>query len=116
MTLSSLGGRDTMILDKEMRSGVGNCDDSIDPATKEWLHLATDVHDSEECLAQCKDRFIAEAVEGQASNMDALCEALSRTGEAGKNTAFDWLYCCDSVLCGVAFDRKTRRAGQDRGF
>lgn len=86
------------------------CDESIDPAAKKWGHLATDVKDSEGCVAQCRDRFL----EGD-STTRALCEALNGTaGRVGGDLGFGWLYCCDSVLCGVWFDTEATEIEQDR--
>ncbi|CAI4212563.1 unnamed protein product [Parascedosporium putredinis] len=88
------------------------CDDSIDPSTKEWGSLATDVRDSRGCLAGCRERFAAD-VQGRsvsrrapsAETAEALCAALvaqaeKRTEGSTGYDVFNRLYCCDSVVCG----------------
>ena len=100
----------------KMRPRAPSCDASIDPATREWGYTAVNVHDPDPCLAQCRERFVAEVVAAPADDNVALCEALNGTAEAGKDMDFGWLYCCSSVLCGVHFDRVTRGPGHDRGF
>ncbi|SPN98556.1 uncharacterized protein DNG_01602 [Cephalotrichum gorgonifer] len=91
------------------------CDSSIDPSSRKWGQLATDVKDSAACVAQCKERFMGQ-VAAVAQNDDtagALCEALNSTAGFGADLGFGWLYCCDSVLCGVWFDRERRATAHD---
>lgn len=100
----------------KMRPRAQDCDAAIDPATREWPYLATDVPNPAACLSQCRESFMAEVVAAPADDKAALCEAMNGTAQAGGDVGFGWLYCCSSVLCGVSFDKVTRSAGQDRGF
>lgn len=93
-----------------------DCDDTLDPSTRKWPHLATDVQQPEECLARCRSRFIAEVASVPDDDEGALCAALSRRAEVDRDMGLGWLYCCDSVLCGVWFDGEQGSIGQDRGF
>lgn len=104
-----------------------DCDDSIDLSTKKWGSLATDVRDSEECITGCRQRFVsavlaesgrptttAPAVE---TTDDELCEVLRASaghGAAERSSAFYRLYCCDSVVCGVWYNKSAGIFGQDR--
>lgn len=91
-----------------------DCDDTLDPSARKWPHLATDVQKPKECVARCRSRFIAEVASVPDDDEGALCAALSR--RAGVDRDMGWLYCCDSVLCGVWFDGVEGSTGQDREF
>lgn len=93
-----------------------DCDDTLDPSARIWPHLATDVPKPDECVAGCRERFIAEVASAPDDDDDALCAALSKRAEVDKTMGLGWLYCCDSALCGVWFDGVAGSTGQDRGF
>jgi len=135
VAVSPLSSRQEESVDGSGGGGGGEqCDSS-----KEWGQLGQDIQNGTACVNECLERFRRDVLKDAApddptENQDLLlCKALSASekgvgdtkqnggGEGRKGmrrgtARFNHLYCCDSVVCGIWFN-KTAGAdpqGQDR--